>query len=549
MKKRLKYIYILFICIFIGIQSVYAKDIAINFKTNEIILGVGYSETLKYDLSKELNSSNIIWTSSNPKIATVNPHGKVTAISNGITHITAAINGESSSCKITVSNDYVAVKDISLNKTELNILINKSETLVATIYPANASNKYIIWESSDDTIATVDSNGQITAKKVGTAKIIASSNGAEEECNITVIDNIKLKEITLNKENITIKEQSSETLKVIYNPSDATNKKVTWKSSNNDIVKVDSNGKITGISPGSAVITAVSKDGGLVATSKVTVEALSKKVISVKLDKKELSLEAGKESTLKAIIDPDYAEIKDVTWKSSDEKIATVKDGIVTAIKKGTAEIKVITKDGNKEDICKVTVTSPPIKGIKFKETNQTIYINTQIKLETIADPINSEIENPIWTSSNEAVATVIDGIVIAKSLGETIINISNEDGTITSSTNIIVTEKPKEKLKISIEGYDLNFDPDKKNYDLKIGNESELNISTNIEYEKINIKGNRKLKDGSIITITVEDEEKITYVINIKKDKNFTILFIAIISVLLLLNLIRIFIKNKKNK
>ena len=546
MKKNLKYMYILLISLIIGLTPVNAEIDGITLKKSETTLGVGYSETLKYNLPSELNSSNIIWRSSNEKVATVK-NGKVTAITNGKTIITASINGYTSTCTVTVSSEYVAVKGINLNKSNLNITVGSSENLIGTISPNNASNKDITWKSSNTSVATVDSNGKVTAKKIGTAIITISSSGYSATCTVNVVNTIALKGITINKSTLTLKETNSETLKITFNPSDATNKKVTWKSSNTNIATVDSNGKVKALKPGSATITAISNDGGYVSTCKVTVEALSKKVTSVSLDKKELNLLAGEESTLKVTVNPNYAENKNVKWESSDKNVATVKDGVITAIKKGTAEIKVISEDGNKEAICKVTVTSPPIKSISFKETEKTIYVGDTANLLTISEPVNSEIETPIWTSSDEKVAIVKNGKVSGLTEGETIITISNEDKSITASINIKVIEKPDEKLNITIEGYNLNFDPDTKNYQLQIGSENELKIKVN--KEKYSINGNQKLKNGSIITITVNDQEKVTYVINIKKKGNYTIYFIAAISVLLLVNLIRIFIKNKKKK
>lgn len=546
MKKNLKYVYILLIYISIGIIPVDAETNGITLKKNQTTLGIGYSETLKYNLSDEFNSSNIIWTSSNSKIVTVQ-NGKITAISNGTAIITASINGYSTTCKVTVNDSYVAVKGISLNKTSLNILIDTSETIIANINPTNATNKDVTWTSSNTSVASVDSNGKITAKKIGTTIITASINGYSATSIVNVVDKVELKGISLNKTSLNIKEKSSATLNITYNPSNSTNKKITWKSSNNSIATVDQSGKVTAIKAGSATITAVSNDGGFVTTCKVTVEALSKKVTSIELDKKELSIIAGEEANLKVTINPSYAENKNITWESSDKTIATIKDGVVTAKKVGVAEIKAISEDGNKEAICKVTVTSPPIKSIKFEKEKQIAYIGQTVKLTTIADPINSNIENPIWTSSDEEIAIVKDGIVNPLKVGETTITISNEDNSVTASTTIIVMEKPKEKLNITIEGYDLNFDPKQKDYTLKIGREDKLTIKHNTENKNVTINGNQNLKDGSIITITVKDEEKVTYVINIKKDANYTIYFIAAISVLLLLNLIRIFLKKKK--
>jgi uncharacterized protein YjdB len=338
-------------------------------------------------------------------------------------------------------------------------------------------------------------------------------------------------------------------LTVKFNPTNATNKKITWRTSNKNVATVDENGKVTGISAGNATITAVSNDVGYVARCDVKVDAISKKVTGVSLDKKELKIVIGEETTIKATVNPNYAENKNVIWESSDEQVATVKDGKITGLRPGTAEIKVVTEDGAKEAICKVTVISPPIKSIKFKETEKTVYIGSETTLSTISEPINSVLENAIWTSSDELVAIVENGVVKALSQGETIITISNKDKTITASINIKVINKPKEKLKISIENYDLKFSPETKNYTLEIGNEKQITINTNISKDKVTINGNQNLKNGSIITITINEDEKVTYVINIKKKENYTIIFIAIISFLLLLNLIRIMIKNKKKK
>ena len=549
MKKCLKYMYILLISFVIGTIPIKAETTGIRLNRNELTIGLGPegSEIITYTLEEGLNSSKIDWKSFNESIVTVDSNGKVTGIREGTTTIRAYINGNTSTCTVTVSSDYVPIERIKLSQSTLNILIGTTEKLTPTITPSNATNQDIIWKSSDESIATIDENGKITTHKLGTVTIIAYINGYTSTCTVTVIDKIELEKITINKSELTIKEKSSETLKITYTPNNATNKKITWKSSDESIATVDENGKINAKKPGNVAIIAVSKDGGYVATCKVTVEALSKKVTSISLDKKELNIVTGEKSTLKVTINPSYAENKNVTWKSSDDKIATVENGEIIAISPGITEIKVTTEDGNKEAVCKVTVKSPPIKNISFNQTEQTVYVDSETTLLTISDPANSSIENPIWTSSDDKVATVENGVVKALSIGETIITVSNDDKTITASINIRVVNKPKEKLNITIEGYNLNFEPTIKDYTLEIGNEDKLKINTNISEEKVIINGNQNLKSGSIITITVAEDEKVTYVINIKKKGNYTIYFIAAISVLLLINLIRIMIKNKK--
>lgn len=548
MKKCLKYICISLICILTLIAPIKVDAEGISLNKSSILLDVGYSETLKYTLDTGLNSSDVVWKSSNPEIAIVE-NGKVTAVSKGSTIITASIDGKSSTCRVTVSADYIPVTDIILSESDVNILLGTSETLKATISPNDATNKDVTWTSSDPSVATIDSYGRITAKKLGTTTITAtSSNEYKTTCRVTVVETMVLKSISLNKTSLTLKEDTSETLTITFNPSNASNKKVTWKSSNQNIATVDSSGKVTGIKPGTATITVVSNDGGYVATCKVTIEEMSKKVTSISLNKKELNLLAGDTETLILTINPEYAENKNVTWTSSDESIVKVENGVVTAIAAGTAEIKVISEDGQQEDSCKVTVTSPPIEGISFFESEQIVYLGSETVLNVITKPANATLENPIWNSSDENVATVENGIVKALNIGETTITVSSQDNDLTASIKIIVVNKPVEKINITIEGYDLNFDPEIKNYDLTIGNETELIININIDKDKVIINGNQNLKNGSLITITIQDTETTTYVINIKKNQNYTIYFIIVIIILLLINLIRI-IKNQKVK
>jgi len=549
MNKKLKHICIILICVLVSLNPIKVKAYGIILNNSTLTIGPNTSVIIGYTLSDELNSSNIVWTSSNDEIITV-IDGVITAVSEeGSATITATINGNSSTCKVTISNDFIPVSSINLNKSSLNILEKTTDTLDANISPSNATNKNVIWHSSDPSIATIDSNGKITAKKLGTTIITATaSNGNKTTCRVTVVDTMSLNEIKLEKETITIKEMETEQLNIIFNPSNATNKKVTWKSSNPRIVTVDAKGVITGIKTGTATITAVSNDGGYVAICKVTVEEISKDIINIILDKEKIDMLAGEKTTLNVTIEPDYADNQELIWSSSDENIAVVENGEITAISGGTASIKATSMDGNKEAICIVNVTSPPLKKISFVETEKNIYLGTKTTLNLIKEPATADINNLIWKSSNENILTVENGVINPLSLGETTITVSTKDKKISASIKINVIERPKAKVDITVEGYDLKFNPDTKVYNLTIKNEDKLNIEKNVEKEKVIINGNQKLKNGSIITITITDDEPITYIINIKK-QNYTIYFIGIISVLLIINIIRIIVNKKKKR
>ena len=159
----------------------------------------------------------------------------------------------------------VDVEKVSLNKSATTLTEGESETLTATITPSNATgDKTVKWSSSNEAVATVDSNGKVTAKKAGTAVITAtSSNGKTAGCTVTVKQKeIAITGISLNKSTTSLTEGESETLTATITPLNATgDKTVKWSSSNEAVATVDSNGKVTAKKAGTAVITATSSNG------------------------------------------------------------------------------------------------------------------------------------------------------------------------------------------------------------------------------------------------------------------------------------------------
>ena len=553
MRKNILKIISIITLLIINIKSVNAM---IDIKQSSLYLGVNYTQNLKVSG----NNGNIEWTSSNNNVVTVND-GKIVGVSTGTAYISAKDNTSIDTCKIIVINNYVPVSSISLSKSSETISVGSTSKIIVNIEPSNASNKTVYYTSSNSSIATVDLDGNIKGIKLGTAYISVNVENKTELYKVTVDNNtnnndnysynnqtVKLNSISIPN-TLTVQEGNTGKLNVTYSPSNATNKKITWKSSNTGIVTVDGSGNVKGIKVGTATITATSSDGNHVATSKITVTAVDKTLKGISLNKKELTLEIGNEETLSVNYNPSNAENKKVTWTSSNETIAIVDNGKVKAIKPGTAEIKAISEEGKKEATCKVTVKSAPIESISFGDEEITVYVDSVTTLVTVPTPENTAIINPVWTSSEENVATVKEGTVTAKSIGTTKITVSDESGKISASININVIEKPEEKLLITVDGYDLGFDINTKDYTLLIGNESSLNINVNRNQNKYSIGGNRDLKNGSIITVTINDKTKTTYVINIKKKENYIIYFIGIISVLLFINIIRLVLKNKKKK
>lgn len=314
------------------------------------------------------NATNqaVAWSTSDKNVATVGANGLVTAVSGGTATITCTAqdgSGVKAACKVTVT---VPVSGIQLSQTSAALTVGDTLTLTKTIYPSDATNQAVTWTSSASSVASVDSNGKITAKTAGSAVITCKSvsdNSVVGICNVTVkaaaATVIKTGKITLNKTTAGLVKGKNLQLTATVTPTNTTNKAVTWSTSNASVATVSTSGLVTAKATGTATITCTAKDGsGVKATCKVTVTNPVVKVTKVTLNKTTATMSPKETLTLKATVTPTNATNKAVTWKSSNTKIATVSSsGKVTAKAAGTVTITCTAKDGSgKKATCKITV-------------------------------------------------------------------------------------------------------------------------------------------------------------------------------------------------
>ena len=249
------------------------------------------------------------------------------------------------------------VTAFTLNKTSQKLSVNKTFTLSAkSVTPANAFNKNLSFKSSNTSVATVSSSGVVKGIKAGNATITATTTDGSEisrTCKITVV--VPVKSVRFNSSVVTLVKGKETTLKYKINPSNATNKKVSFKSSNKKVATVSKKGVVKAKKAGTTRITITTADGKKKATCNVRVVIPVK---SVKLDKTTLTLSLlGAPQQLKAAIRPKNATNKNVIWSSSNNKLVVVTpNGYVCALKKGKARIVVTTVDGKKTSTCAVTI-------------------------------------------------------------------------------------------------------------------------------------------------------------------------------------------------
>ena len=358
----------------------------------------------------------IYWESSNPEVVTVDNNGLISfemPVTEDMQDLeiratTLYANGPIAICKILPQ---VLCKEIALDKTELTLTIGASEKLTATVLPENVTDKTVSWSTSDASIATVDTEGNVTAISVGEATITATCGDKSATCKVTV-NPILAESTTLDKTELTLTIGETEKLTATVLPEDVTDKTVTWSTSDASIATVDAEGNVKATSVGEATITATCGDKS--ATCKVTVNPILAE--SITLDKTELTLTIGACEKLTATVLPEDVADKTVTWSTSDAAIATVDtEGNVTAISVGEATFTATC--GEISTSCRVIVEK--ISGIVFVSADDiNIVVNGNeltIKGVTSEDKVTIVRQDGavIYSGNNRESYTLVRGLYI----------------------------------------------------------------------------------------------------------------------------------------
>ena len=273
------------------------------------------------------------------------------------------------------------VEGIELDKEQVALIKGETATLIASIKPDAATNKEVVWMSTNENVATV-ANGVITAVATGqaTIKVTTVEGGFVAECVVVVTN--PLKQITIDQHEVSIPLDEQITLKATLTPADADEQTIVWTSSDMNIATV-SNGVVTALEVGKTTIYAKNVDGTISDSCLVTVIKPIINVTSVTLDQVELTLDVPQTATLIATVSPEDADDKSVSWTSDNNEVATVADGLVTAIAAGTANITVTTTDGNFTATCIVTVRLVDgVMNIQMLDINAPMYdvLGRQVK-------------------------------------------------------------------------------------------------------------------------------------------------------------------------
>ena len=276
--------------------------------------------------------------------------------------------------KCTINWSPINTTALSINKTSTTLNKGATETLTVTRTPSAVSYPTISWTSSNTGVATVDSNGKVTAVGNGTATITAKTTDGtniSKTCSVTV--RTPVTGVTVSPTTLTLNVGGTYTLAKTISPSGASNQNVTWSTNNTAVATVDSSGKVTAVGKGTCTITCTSSENSnYKGTCAVTV---NQQATGITISPTSVTLEVGQTTSVSASVSPSNANNRNYTLTSSNTGVATVSNGVITAIGVGTCTITATSSDGGHKANCSVTVKASNI----FKIANGSIMIQNMI--------------------------------------------------------------------------------------------------------------------------------------------------------------------------
>lgn len=417
--------------VYVTEADVATKDFIITPAAETVYIG----ETLqmvKTFTPENATNQNVTWNSSDSGIASVTSLGLVRGVKEGKVTVSAVYTDTANKVPI-IRTSTIEVKPVPINVTDFditpdtqNIKVGEQFSLTPVFTPNNASNKNVDYQSLDEGVVTVSEKGQVTGVGAGDAIIQcqAEDGGFIATCMVHVENAI---EFSLSPATREIAVGRSFNLKKVTNPENA-KKTAEWSTSNSSIARVDATGKVTGRRIGSCTITCTLTRYNQSARCRVKVAKLKSKVT---LDKKNIRIGVGQTYRLKKTVTSNDTSLPKVTWKSANNKVATVSSGgKITGKKEGLTKITVTTNDSVRaKATCKVRVIQR-VSSISLNSDYMVCYVGRSKKLAAKYKPSNATIKKVKWTSGDQNIARVTgSGKVRGIAEGNTYITATTTDG------------------------------------------------------------------------------------------------------------------------
>jgi uncharacterized protein YjdB len=393
-----------------------------------------------------LSGRPISWSSSNTSIATVNSSGMVTALAPGAVIITAASEGRSAVATVTIS--LVPVVSVTVTPATADLVVGQTTQLTAQLKDEAGSilsGRAVTWSTNRSTVATVTSEGLVTAIAAGTATITASSEGRFANASITVSPR-PVSAVIVSPEQVTLFAGQTVQLSALVTDDRGqvlNGKQVTFSSSSNQVATVSAQGLVTAVGAGVATITATSEG----ATGKATITITPDPVATVEVTPSTASVNVGQTTQLGVVarnVSGQPLTGRTVFWSTSSPAIATVSStGMVTGLSPGT--VAIVASIEGKQASATVTVRAVPVASVQVTPSPASTIVGQTITLTAkTLDAAGNTLTGRIvgWTSSNTAIATVnANGVVTGVATGTATITASSEG--VSGTTALTVSGVP----------------------------------------------------------------------------------------------------------
>lgn len=416
--------------IYVGVNGKKTDKVTVKVDTNkedltfkEENITVKKDETHKLELTTVLEEDVFEWQSSNEDVATVNEIGVVTGVHAGTATISVreVNDGRNVSTRVTVESDEVLIESITIpTKT---IAISEQVTLKPTIVPENGLS-ILKWESSNDSVVTVDENGVVTGIGNGEATVTVTTHNNKKGTAKIIVDGSLPSGVKITNCTGGISIGTPITLETELEPSDAKST-ITWSSSNNSVATV-SGGKVNAKNTGKVTITATTKNGKK-DTCTLTAKAMDVSAISVSPN--SVSLDQGSTRKISVSFNPSNAKnFYKVSWSTANSKIATVNsNGEVKGVNPGTTTIT--AKAGGRSAKVTVTVNASEVTKVTMSGCVSTAEVNQTMSLSAKVSPSSAKNKTITWKTSDSKIATVYSGKVTFKDVGTVTITASTSNG------------------------------------------------------------------------------------------------------------------------
>ncbi len=422
--------------------------VTVSIGSNALFVGgtTQASAVLRDATNAVLTGRSIVWSSSDPSVATVNAgSGLVTAVAPGSANITATSEGKSAQAGVTVTVAPVASVAVSLNAP--TVVIGTGSQANATLRDAQnnvLTGRVIVWSSSNPAVATVDaSSGQVTTVSPGTTNIVATSEGVSGQATLTVTPPpVAAVAVTLGSQSLFVG-STSQASAVTRDASNnvLTGRVITWSSSDPAVATVSANGLVTAVSAGSVNIIATSE--GVAGQATLTSTQLPVNSVTVSLSS---PLSAGSTTQATAVTRDFWGNVltgRVITWSSFDPRIATIdaNTGVVTAVSVGTTDI-VATSEG-KTGLATITVTPVAVATVSIALGASTIAVSATTQATAATRDAQGNLltgRAVVFASDDPAIATVDanSGLVTAVAAGTVTIRATSEGKTGTVTLTVI---------------------------------------------------------------------------------------------------------------